>query len=207
MVVGSDGGLASVESAQTEADLVDRFRRHGEAAAFAALYHRSRRSVFSVCLHFLRDPAWAEDACHDVFVQAYERFATLRGDCFTAWVRSIAGRHSLNLLRHRAVRLRLAPEVAGESIAPSADGAVAARQDLERAAEVLETLSPEQRRVFLLRHVEELSYDEIAEATGYDSGQVRSYLQNARRNFRIGWEGRTARSERAALRPVADLHG
>jgi RNA polymerase sigma-70 factor (ECF subfamily) len=192
--------------AADEAGLVERCRG-GEDAAFAALYRRSRRAVFAVCLHFLRDPAWAEDACHDAFVQAYERFATLRGEQFTPWVRRIAARQCLNLLRHRAVGRRLAAEAAGEAVGPSGHGAVAARQELELASALLGTLSPEQRRVFLLRHVEEMTYEEIAAATGYDAGRVRSYLQNARRNFRLRWEEAVARRAAAALRPAAEAHG
>jgi RNA polymerase sigma-70 factor (ECF subfamily) len=195
---------APAEPGPSEAELVARFRRRGEGADFAALYRCSRRSVFAVCLHFLRDPAWAEDACHDAFVQAYERFSTLRGEQFAPWVRRIAGRHCLNLLRHRAVGRRLAPEMAGEAVTPSGHAAVAARQELELAAQLIEALSPEQRRVFLLRHVEGLSYEEIAAATGHEIGSVRSYLQNARRNFRLRWEERVARGAGCEPRPIAE---
>jgi RNA polymerase sigma-70 factor (ECF subfamily) len=207
MAVDAEPSTRRAESTESEAELVDRLRRHGDRAAFAALYASSRRVVFTVCLHFLRDAAWAEDACHDVFVHAWERRSTLRGDCFTAWVRAMAARHSLNLLRHRSVRRRLDPEVPSPGSMPAVERAVAARQELEQAVEVLGSLPPEQRRVFLLRHVEGLGYEEIAEVTGYDAGRVRSTLQNARRNFRLGWEARVTGSRAQALARTADAHG
>jgi RNA polymerase sigma-70 factor (ECF subfamily) len=193
--VGSfDTGSGETEPEPREAELVERFRRVRDGESFEQLYRLSRRRVLQVCLHFLRDPASAEDACHDAFVQAYERFETLRGDRFGAWVRRIAANHCLNLLRRRATGRRLEPALAATRVEAeaSAHGRVAARQGLRIAAELLSELSPHQRRVFLLRHVDGSSHEEIERLTGFSAEQVRSFLQNARRNFRLGWAARTA---------------
>jgi RNA polymerase sigma-70 factor (ECF subfamily) len=59
--------------------------------------------------------------------------------------------------------------------------------------DVIQSLVPEQRKVLLLRYVDEYSYREIEQITGYDSGQVRSHLQNARRNFQLRWQRKFSR--------------
>ena len=173
-----------------EADLVRRFRQERDPSAFAELYRMHRRAIFGTCLRYLGDPAAAEDGCHDVFVQAWERFDTLRGEAFGAWVRRIAINHCLNRQRHRSVERRSEPELAREleeRAPPSTLGVVQARDELGRAARIVRELSSRQRRVFLLRHVEQLAYAEIEHLTGLSAGEVRSALQNARRNFRLGW--------------------
>jgi RNA polymerase sigma-70 factor (ECF subfamily) len=188
-----------VDPAGEEAELVERFRRQRDGDSFDRLYRRSRRAVFGVCVHFLRDPAWAEDACHDAFVLAFERFETLRGERFEAWVRRIAANHCLNLLRRRATGRRLEPSVAPEDEErESAHARASARQCLRIAADLLASLSPHQRRVFLMRHLDGSSHEEIEHRTGYSAEQVRSYLQNARRNFRIGWAERAKAAERGS---------
>jgi len=65
------------------------------------------------------------------------------------------------------------------------------RQQVEIAGEILAGLRPEQRRVFVLRQLEGRSHPEISALTGYSAGEVRSYLQNARRNFALLWRQRT----------------
>ena len=170
-------------------ELVRAFRETGDNECFDHLYQRHRRAIFACCLHFLRDPAQAEDLCHDVFVSAYERFSSLEGERFLPWVRRIAQNLCLNRLRHERVRQRADPVFEPQAMArDSADDQAIARQQLEIASSVLRTLPEEQKRVFLLFHANSLSYREIAERTGYSGNEVRSYLQNSRRNFRLRFE-------------------
>ncbi|REK00910.1 MAG: sigma-70 family RNA polymerase sigma factor [Acidobacteria bacterium] len=177
--------------------LVRSFRATGDNDSFERLYRRHRRAIYACCLHFVRHPHEAEDLCHDVFVTAYERFATLEGESFLPWVRRIARNLCLNRLRGE--RLRGGVEPADEQ-QPSGDADAArttiVRQQLERAGAVLETLPPHQRRVFLLFHAAGLSYVEIAEQTGHSREAVRSHLQNARRNFRLRFERADSREQR-----------
>ena len=168
-----------------EEQLVQRFRETGDNACFEQLYRQARRSIFGVCLHFVRDPHQAEDLCHDVFITAYQRFSTLQGERFLPWVRRIARNLCLNRIRHERVRERIDPAVAPTGHAPPADAVAITREQLELASSVIRSLPEEQRRVFLLFHTRELSYREISESTGFTLEQVRSYLQNSRRNFHL----------------------
>lgn len=172
----------------TVAELVERFRA-GDAAAFAELYRRLRRRVFGVALRVLDDVAAAEEVCHDAFLRAYERFDSLRGVEFAAWICRIASNLALNAVRHRAVAERARTDLGEPPAAPGAERRLISRQEVERAAAVLAALKREHREVLLLRHLDGLSHSQIASRTGYSAEQVRSYLQNARRNFAIRWRG------------------
>jgi RNA polymerase sigma-70 factor (ECF subfamily) len=172
-------------------DLVERFRASGDEACFAELYRRTRRRVFGVAFRVLHDVAAAEEVCHDAFLRAFERFDSLRGVEFAAWVCRIAGNLALNARRHRTVAERTRSEL--EAIPPDlgVERQVISREEADIAAEVLASLRTEQRQVLLLRHLEGHSHREISELTGYSAEEVRSHLQNGRRNFGILWRRRT----------------
>ncbi|HVS64480.1 MAG TPA: RNA polymerase sigma factor [Thermoanaerobaculia bacterium] len=174
----------------SEAELVERFRATGEGRWFEELYRLSRRRVFGVCMKILRDVDRAQDACHEAFLRAYERFGTLRGDRFSSWVCRIAANQCYDALRRQArAQEEHIDDLENE---PANDVAIereaATREKLDRAVEIVRALAPHQRAVFLLKHVEGRSYREIELFTGYTTGEVRSFLQNARRNVRLGWE-------------------
>lgn len=182
--------MGEERAASEDATLVVRLRETGDARAFDRLYRRHRRAVFAVCLHYLKEPALAEDACHDAFVQAWQQASSLRGSAFLPWIRRIAANLCLNRLRHLAVARRIEPELEAQREHPRAVSRrrVIAREELERCVRIVRQMAPAQRRVFLLRHLEGLKPREIIERTGLSAGAVRSHLQNARRNFRLAWE-------------------
>ena len=181
-------------AAASEAELVERFRATGEDRCFEELYRRSRRRVFGVCLRIVGGVPEAEDLCHDAFLRAFEGFDRFEGTTFASWVCRIGINLSLNAVRHRAVAERAPREAEPSAVPASAERRLVSREALARAAAIIEGLEPRQRRVFLLRQLGELSYAEIAERTGWSGEEVRSFLQNARRNFRLAWE-RAAEAE------------
>jgi RNA polymerase sigma-70 factor (ECF subfamily) len=170
---------------------VERFRAGAEEACFAELYRRLRRRVFGVALAVLDDVAAAEEVCHDAFLRAYDRFASLQGVEFSAWVCRIATNLALNAVRRRGVSHRVEAALPQPPASPGAERRLISREAAEIAAEIIAGLKPEQRRVFLLRHLDGKSHPEIGAATGYSAREVRSHLQNARRNFSLLWRERT----------------
>ena len=173
------------------AELVARYRAAGDDAVFEELYRRTRRMAFGAALRVLGDAAAAEEICHDAFLRAYDRFASLRGAEFPSWVCRIATNLALNLRRRWALAERAGAESADPPAAPGAEQRLISRQELAIAEEILAELKPEQRRVLLLRHLDGCSHRRIGAETGYSADQVRSYLQNARRNFALRWRQRT----------------
>ena len=173
------------------AELVERYRAARDADDFAELYRRLRRRVFGAALRVVDDAGTAEELCHDAFVRAYARFPSFRGGEFAAWVCRIASNLALNALRRRRAALRLEAEVENPPATAGVERRMISRQQVEIAGEILAGLRPEQRRVFVLRQLEGRSHPEISALTGYSAGEVRSYLQNARRNFALLWRQRT----------------
>ncbi len=179
----------------SEALWVERFRSTGRGEHFECLYQACRRKVYGICRRLLRDGEEAQDVTHEAFLRAYQRFATLEGSNFSGWVCRIASNLCLNRIRDQKTRERVleaasASEVTGD--APPVEDLVILEEEIQTARQILEDLRPEHRRVLLLRYVEGFTYPEIEALTGFEQDQLRSHLQNAKRNFRIRWEARRA---------------
>ena len=158
-------------------DLVERAQR-GEAAAFGELYERHVGRVYAVCVRLTGDPRWAEELTQDVFVRAWRKLRSFRGESrFSSWLHRLTVNRVLDALRtQRRARDRTRPlHVAPDRGGAGGDGAW--WLDLERAIARL----PERARIALVLYaVEGYRYEEIAEAMGIALGSVKAHIHRAR---------------------------
>jgi len=183
--------------AALEANLIEAARR-GTRRAFGNLveHYQARLHRSACCL--TRGAADAEDLAQETFVRAYMGLGRFRGDCaFYTWLFGIL----LNVYRRWLRRQRREPSRHDENAAveapdphPSPGRQAAVADELGRVFGVIEHLPRRLREVLVLRHVEEMSYDEIARAVGCRVGTVRSRLHRAREFLAVKW--RQARGER-----------
>lgn len=160
--------------------------RDGDPEAFGRLYDAHAPRIQAVCLRLSGDPARAADLLQDVFVRAWERLSSFRGESsFATWLHRLAVNVVLQAARgdHRRVR-RVA---LGDDLSPSGiDGPARAvepglRLDLEQAVAALPAVP---REVFVLHDVEGFQHDEIAALLDIPIGTSRSHLFRARRLLR-----------------------
>jgi RNA polymerase sigma-70 factor, ECF subfamily len=171
-----------VEGLSTEA--LVKWAQEGNAQAFEALYRRSVGRVYALCLRMARDEQRAEELTQDVFVRAWQRLGSFRGESqFTTWLHRLAVNVVLQEGRsrgRRASREETAadPEVLGRWGREETPGL---RLDLERAIAAL----PEgARTVVVLRDIHGYRYDEIASMQGVALGTVKAQIHRARRMIR-----------------------
>lgn len=165
-----------------ERDLVDRLRTRDPRALEDAWRELGAR-VHRLCRRMLGRPDDAEDATQEVFLKLYERVGSFEGRSRLAtWIYRLAVHHCLHRLERE--RLRAADELTDDlaerdPLACPVEGSSRA-EAAERLERLLARLSPEHRAVLVLREVEELSYQEIAEALAVPVGTVMSRLSRAR---------------------------
>ncbi|MDP3937150.1 MAG: sigma-70 family RNA polymerase sigma factor [Deltaproteobacteria bacterium] len=163
----------------------------GDREAFRRLVERHYRRVYHIARRMLGDPQAAEDIVQETFLAAFKHLPGFEARArFSTWITTIAMNRCRNHLRSAAVS-RSAPlsadPPAPASASPEAQaGARELAVHLERA---LASLSPDQREVILLRDVEGLAYDAIAEALDIEAGTVKSRLHRAREAMRVLLEG------------------
>ncbi len=154
----------------------------GETEAFAELIDRYKVAVHNLCARMLNDPTEAEDAAQEVFLRAYNQLATYQsGRRFSTWILSIASHYCIDLLRRRR------PTVDIENIAfwkqsdqPEPEETALLGETRDEVRELLAKLPEKYRGVTVLRYWQDLSYDEIAEATNLSVGTVKTRLFRAR---------------------------
>lgn len=157
---------------------------------FAGWMLGEQRRVFLLCQRMLGEADEADSATQDVFFKAYRALekAEAPPDEPSKWVTRIAVNTCLDRLRSRRWQFwRKRPNQSDEEIilamapasAPDAEDQAFALEIGARLAKAMEKLSDRQRAVFMLRHYEDQSLDEIADALGLDVGTVKAHMARA----------------------------
>ena len=172
----------------TDADaLLVRKAQEGSRAAFDMLVIKYQRRVERLLARSVRDPADVADLCQETFLAAYRALPAFRGDsAFYTWVYRIAiNAAKRHLGRQRPVESLNEDEGTFDTQASPSDHAtpeamLASRQLARSLDEAVEALADDQRRALLLREVDGLSYEEIADLMDCPPGTVRSRIFRAR---------------------------
>jgi len=180
--------------AERDADLAVAARQ-GSGDACTLLVRRFERPVYNLIARLVQDPGRAEELAQDTFLKMFRALGqydpSLR---FSSWLFRIAHNTAVDALRQRQVPLA-APRADedGEPIdllatlpdlAQDSPEAGAMRRQMAQVLDrAIDTLRPEYRAVVVLRHHEELEYEEIAEVMGLPLGTVKTYLHRARRQL------------------------
>jgi RNA polymerase sigma-70 factor (ECF subfamily) len=155
----------------------------GDQAAFGDLVSRYQTAVFNMAYRMLGDASEAEDASQEVFVRAWNQLHTFQQERrFSTWLLSIASHLCIDLLRRRKPTAPL-DDVAlyVESDDPAPDELALQSEQRDVVKKLLGTLPDKYRSVTVLRYYNDLSYDEIARATGLTESAVKTQLHRARR--------------------------
>ena len=177
----------------SESELIKRAQA-GDREAFCLLARGYERRIYSLALHYCRDPHDAEDLSQEVWLKAYRAIASFRGESsFYTWLRQITINSFLN--DRRAEKIMLGDEQRaikrGELVSldelevmpaergPRLEETVQQKLLVERVMQALDELTPQQRLIFLLKHREGMTYEEISTACGCSTGTIKKSLFRA----------------------------
>ena len=167
----------------SDAALVSRVLE-GNLSAYATLMTRYRADLGRYAYHMLGDRSDAEEALQDAFIRAYRSLATCaQPERFGSWLFAILANRcrTARVRRRRRERVVSAEPVADVAGRDDPADAVAWRDEIRQA---LGRLRVEQREAFLLRHVEGLSYEEMASITGARESALRMRVKRASDHLR-----------------------
>jgi len=174
-------------SAEDKAAAVERIRRaqSGDVGAFELLYREHSPRLYALCLRLKAgDRADAAELLQDVFVKAWRRLDTFRGDCaFVSWLHRLAVNTMLETARSDQRRTaRVLPMEDTSRLAGAArSSGVESRMDMESA---IASLPKGARLAFVLHDVEGYQHQEIADQLSVTVGTVKAQLHRARRLLR-----------------------
>jgi RNA polymerase sigma-70 factor (ECF subfamily) len=156
--------------------------QQGDVAAFEQLYREHVGRIHALCLRMAPDLADPEGLTQEVFVRAWEKLPTFRGDAaFGTWLHRIGVNTVLNQLRALSRRAHGQPRADASTLERVAETPQAGGVDLERA---IERLPERARTVFVLHDVEGYRHAEIAELMDLAPGTSKSQLHRARKLLR-----------------------
>lgn len=174
-------------------ELVAAYQRSEEVVYVGELYERYAHMVFLVCVKYLRDEAESEDAAMQVFEKLILDLKRYEVRKFKYWIHTVAKNHCLVLLekrkklRHKADELLETTQALVMESDPfdNLNGEDPREVKLTQLEEAIGLLNGEQRICIELFYLKQKCYQEVSDITGYSIKQVKSYIQNGKRNLKI----------------------
>lgn len=170
----------------TDAELLALYYADKDQEWISILLERYTLLLLGVCMKYLKNENEAKDCVQQIFLKVLTELGKYRIEYFKSWLYMVAKNHCLMQLRDKGVKgvkeLSDHHAIASET---DKDELIANEQTYNLLEEALHELSEEQRQCVILFYLKKNSYTQISEKTGYSPMQVKSYIQNGKRNLKI----------------------
>ena len=169
----------------TEAELLQKFTTDGNNYWLGILLQRYTLLLFGICMKYLKNEEAAKDAVQQIFLKAITELKKYKVDYFKSWLYMVAKNHCLMKLRDKHIFLDI------DIVKPLAEDSfdIAALQNKEKTLTLMEEclnyLQPDQKTCVTLFYLQKKSYLQIVNETGLTLLQVKSHIQNGKRNLKI----------------------
>lgn len=172
----------------TDQELLEKFHADHNNEWLGILLERYTLLLLGVCMKYLKNEDDAKDSVQQIYLKVIQELHKYKVEYFKSWVYMVAKNHCLMILRDKHGKI---PAEINEKMM-AAPGEETDRQALllndqalEMMEDALKELNPEQKQCVTLFYLEKKSYQEINEMTGFSMLQVKSYIQNGKRNLKI----------------------
>ena len=172
----------------TDEQLLKNFYNDRDNHWLGILFERYTLLLFGVAMKYLKNEEEAKDAVQQVFLKAITELNKYPVQFFKSWLYMVTKNHCLMKIRqqHEKVSTRIAEQQIADDSDPAAlHHHIEKDRQLELMSNSLNELNQEQKQCVTLFYLEKRSYQQIAEKTGYTVMQVKSYIQNGKRNLKL----------------------
>jgi len=171
-------------------ELVALYQQSHDKQYVGELYQRYSHLVFGLCLGYFKDRETARDAVLQLFEKLFEQLKKHQPENFKAWLTFVARNHCISEIRKQKTRSGrqdeyLKDEEVLSETEESSDEPDPKELSLQQLEAAVQQLGEEQRTCIELFFFKEKSYKEICDLTGFSDKQVKSHLQNGKRNLKI----------------------
>lgn len=166
--------------------LLEKYYADRDTQWLGILLQRYTLLLFGVSMKYLKNEEEAKDAVQQVFLKVLVEISKTRVVYFKSWLYMVVRNHCLMKLRDKGVQVSIDErniELRDEHDEKQAKADK--EQVLNKMAEALNELASEQKTCITLFYLQKLSYQDIVEKTGFNLMQVKSYIQNGKRNLKI----------------------
>jgi len=171
----------------SDQELLEKFYADHDNQWLGILLERYTLLLLGVCMKYLKNEELARDSVQQIFLKAITELQKYRVEYFKSWIYMVAKNHCLMQLRNKPGKNTIEVK---ESIPAAADetdkeSLLLNEKTYEYMSEALKELNADQQLCVTLFYMEKKSYHQITEQTGYSMMQVKSYIQNGKRNMRL----------------------
>jgi RNA polymerase sigma-70 factor (ECF subfamily) len=185
----------------TDKELIALYKESGDLTVLGELYQRYMELVYGVCLKYFKEPEQAKDSVMQLFEELVVKLKKHEVENFKGWLHQVAKNHCLMQLR--TPRNLKTVEFNGELMQSEENvhlnGVLEKEENYKKLEYCLGTLTRDQEAAIRLFYLEGKCYNEIVAITGQEWNQVRSFIQNGRRNLKICMEKDQSISRQSAV--------
>lgn len=175
---------------QSDTELVNLYRQSGDLQILGELYQRYMDLVYGVCLKYLKEPETSKDAVMQIFEELVSKLKKHVVENFKAWLHQVAKNYCLMQLRTprnlKTVEIPVSLMQNEEDV--HLNGVLDKEENFLNLEHCIAALPPDQQLMIKLFYLEGKCYNEIVDITGREWNQVRSFIQNGRRNLKLCME-------------------
>lgn len=170
--------------------LIEGFKKENDNSYVAELYNRYIHLVYGVCIKYLKDKDRSKDIVMQVFEKILLDLNKYNINNFKYWLHTVTKNACLReLQKNKNVNSIEGIELVGEDGSEDdAERSIVLEKYLKTLPKIISELKEEQRICVELFYLKNYSYQQICEQTPFNEKQVKSYIQNAKRNLRIALE-------------------
>lgn len=171
----------------TDTELLEKFYASHDNEWLGILLKRYTLLLLGVCMKYLKNEDEARDSVQQVFLKAITELHKYKVEYFKSWIYMVAKNHCLMQLRDK--QGRITTEVSEKLPSPEQERdrqqMLEEEKTFDLMTDALAELNPEQQQCVTLFYLQKKSYQEISDSTGHSLMQVKSHIQNGKRNLRI----------------------
>ena len=179
--------MESIDQLSDEA-IIARYKESQDNSYIGLLYNRYAHLIFGWCLRYLKTQSESEDVLMEIMEQLLQNLHNYQIKDFKNWLFLVTRNHCFARLRKKTDDLiEDISNVGDERFMENDDLSPLTIEAREKALhDEIEMLKGPQKECIVLFYFKKRSYKEISEITGFDTNKVKSYIQNGKRNLRIG---------------------
>ena len=171
----------------TDLELLDLYSKDKNQEWIGILLERYTVLLLGVCMKYLKDENEAKDSVQQIFLKVLTDISKYKIEFFKSWLYMVAKNHCLMRIRDKGNKLT--KELTDQVIIPESEYNLQELLTIDKTyyflEEALTELNEEQRQCLILFYLQKNSYQQISEKTGLQLMQIKSYIQNGKRNLKI----------------------
>ena len=169
-----------------DSEILQRYYNENDNEWLGILLQRYTMLLLGVCMKYLKNEEDAKDSVQQVFLKVINDLPKYKVEYFKSWLYMVAKNHCLMRLRDKGkYNVEINEQVLAAADEPGNSAAIEKEYHLSTMEQALQLLNDEQKVCVSLFYLQKQTYQQIAGSTGFSTMQVKSYIQNGKRNLKL----------------------